>query len=114
MTVDAVEEARVLQLLGDPRRWRLLSELAESDRRVGELTELVGKPQSLVSYHLGELRAAGLVEARRSAADGRDTYYRADLGRCAELLVDAGAALHPALRLEPVPPSHDRSPGPRT
>src|SRR6476660_3835099 len=108
MAVDAVEEARVLQLLGDPHRWRLLSERAESDRRVGELTELVGKPQSLVSYHLGELRAAGLVEARRSAADGRDTYYRADLGRCAELLVDAGAALHPALRLELVPPARER------
>ncbi len=116
MSVDAVEEARVLQLLGDPHRWRLLSELAESDRRVGELTELVGKPQSLVSYHLGELRTAGLVEARRSAADGRDTYYRADLGRCAELLVDAGAALHPALRLELVPPAREPQtlPGGRT
>src|SRR6478735_370937 len=112
MTVDAVEEARVLQLLGDPRRWRLLSELAESDRRVGELTELVGKRQSLVSYHLGELRAAGLVEARRSAADGRDTYYRVDLGRCAELLVEAGTALHPALRLELVPAPREPLPHP--
>jgi protein-tyrosine-phosphatase/DNA-binding transcriptional ArsR family regulator len=113
VVTDEVTEARALQLLGDPHRWRLLTELADSDRRVGELTELVGTPQSLVSYHLGELRAAGLVEARRSAADGRDTYYRADLGRCAELLVGAGAALHPALRLELVPPSHDLSPGPR-
>jgi protein-tyrosine-phosphatase/DNA-binding transcriptional ArsR family regulator len=107
-----VEEARVLQLLGDPHRWQLLTELAESDRRVGELTELVGDRQSLVSYHLGELRKAGLVEARRSAADGRDTYYRADLGRCAELLVEAGAALHPALRLELVPPPSAPQPHP--
>jgi protein-tyrosine-phosphatase/DNA-binding transcriptional ArsR family regulator len=113
MTADVVAESRVLQLLGDPQRWRLLSELADSDRRVGELTALVGKPQNLVSYHLGELRAAGLVSARRSAADGRDTYYRVDLGRCAELLVDAGAALHPALRLElgALPP--DAPPFPR-
>jgi ArsR family transcriptional regulator, arsenate/arsenite/antimonite-responsive transcriptional repressor / arsenate reductase (thioredoxin) len=113
VTVDVVAEARVLQLLGDPHRWRLLTELADSDRRVGELTELVGKPQSLVSYHLGELRAAGLVEARRSAADGRDTYYRVDLGRCAEVLVDACAALHPALHLELVPPPRDAQPHPR-
>jgi protein-tyrosine-phosphatase len=105
MPVDVVEETRVLQLLAEPQRWRLLTELADSDRRVGELTELVGKPQNLVSYHLGELRSAGLVSARRSAADGRDTYYSVDLDRCAELLVDAGAALHPALRLELVPPS---------
>jgi protein-tyrosine-phosphatase/DNA-binding transcriptional ArsR family regulator len=111
--VDAVEESRVLQLFADPQRWRLLSELADSDRRVGELTELVGKPQNLVSYHLGELRSAGMVSARRSAADGRDTYYRVDLDRCAELLVDAGAALHPALRLELAPPSIDVTSRPR-
>jgi protein-tyrosine-phosphatase/DNA-binding transcriptional ArsR family regulator len=110
VTVDVVEAARALQLLGDPHRWRLLVELADSDRRVGELTDLVGTRQSLVSYHLGELRAAGVVAARRSAADGRDTYYRVDLDRCAELLVEAGAALHPALRLELVPPCGESPP----
>jgi ArsR family transcriptional regulator, arsenate/arsenite/antimonite-responsive transcriptional repressor / arsenate reductase (thioredoxin) len=113
MAVDGVGESRALQLLADPQRWRLLTELADSDRRVGELTELVGKPQNLVSYHLRELRSAGLVSARRSAADGRDTYYRVDLGRCADLLVDASAALHPALRLELVPPSPDATLRPR-
>ena len=35
---------------------------------------------------------------RRSAADGRDTYYVLDLPRCGELLGAAGAALHPGLR----------------
>jgi protein-tyrosine-phosphatase/DNA-binding transcriptional ArsR family regulator len=91
-----------LQLLADPHRWQLLGELAQSDRRVGELTALVGSPQNLVSYHLAELRHAGLVRARRSSADGRDTYYRADLHRCRELLRDAGAALHPSLAVAPV------------
>ena len=66
-----------LRLIADPLRWQLLDELGRSDRRVGELCALVGKPQSLVSYHLGELRNGGLVSARQSAADGRDTYYRA-------------------------------------
>jgi protein-tyrosine-phosphatase/DNA-binding transcriptional ArsR family regulator len=92
-----------LQLVADPQRWQLLGELARSDRRVGELTELLGKPQSLVSYHLGELRSGGLVSARRSSADGRDTYYRVDLMRCGELLCSAGAALYPGLRLGPLP-----------
>ena len=115
MTVDVVEATRVLQLMGDPHRWRLLSELAESDRRVGELTELVGKPQSLVSYHLGELRAAGWSRLGAAAADGRDTYYRADLGRCAELLVDAGAALHPGVAPGARPAHRDAdAPGGRT
>jgi protein-tyrosine-phosphatase len=52
---------------------------------VGELTQLVGEPQNLVSYHLRELRDAGLVSSRRSSFDGRDA--------CA-----AGAALQPGLR----------------
>ena len=50
-----------LRVIGDRHRWAILSALASSDRRVGELTELVGKPQNLVSYHLRELRDAGLV-----------------------------------------------------
>jgi len=113
MPADVVGDARVLQLLADPQRWRVLTELADSDRRVGELTERLGKPQNLVSYHLRELRSAGLVSARRSAADGRDTYYRVDLDRCADLLIDAAAALHPAVRLELVPPSPDATLRPR-
>src|SRR5215471_1463222 len=88
-----------LQLVADPVRWQLLDELGRSDRRVGELCELVGKPQSLVSYHLRELRTGGLVSARQSAADGRDIYYRGRIGRYAELLANAGADLHPAVRL---------------
>ena len=86
-----------LQLAGHPVRWRLLCELARSDRQVRELTSLTGHPQSLVSYHLGRLRAAQLVSARRSTADGRDAYYTVDLARCGELLAAAGGALHPAL-----------------
>jgi protein-tyrosine-phosphatase len=80
-------------------RWRLLSELARSDRRVGELCALAGRRQSLVSYHLRQLRDGGLLSMRRSAADGRDTYYVLDLARCGELLSNAGVSLHPGLAL---------------
>jgi ArsR family transcriptional regulator, arsenate/arsenite/antimonite-responsive transcriptional repressor / arsenate reductase (thioredoxin) len=93
------EPPAVLRLVGHPLRWRLLRELAYSDRRVQELRALVGEPQSLVSYHLGQLRQAGLVRVNRSSFDGRQTYYSVDLPRCAELLAGAGGALHPGLRL---------------
>ena len=93
----------VLQLLAEPKRWQLLAALATSDRRVGELCTLLDSPQNLVSYHLRALRDAGLVTARRSSFDGRDTWYRADLGRIGALLGEAGAALDPTLRLAPVP-----------
>jgi ArsR family transcriptional regulator, arsenate/arsenite/antimonite-responsive transcriptional repressor / arsenate reductase (thioredoxin) len=92
---------RFLRLAGHALRWRLLSELGRSDRRVGELCERAGRPQSLVSYHLRQLRDGGLVSTRRSAADGRDTYYVLDLARCGELLSSAGASLHPGLAAGP-------------
>jgi protein-tyrosine-phosphatase/DNA-binding transcriptional ArsR family regulator len=95
-----------LQLAAHPLRWRLLGELARSDRMVHELTGLVGEPQNLVSYHLGKLRDGGLVSARRSSADRRDSFYGVDLPRVGGLLSAAGGALHPALRL--TPPSFDR------
>jgi protein-tyrosine-phosphatase len=92
-----------VRLAGHPLRWRLLGELARSDRRVRELVSLVGQPQNLVSYHLGRLRAGQLVAARRSTFDGRDAYYHLDLANCGSALAAAGLALHPGLRLAPVP-----------
>jgi protein-tyrosine-phosphatase len=70
---------------------------------VNELTGLVGEPQNLVSYHLGKLRDGGLVATRRSDADRRDAYYTVDLARIGGLLSASGGALHPGLRLTPLP-----------
>jgi protein-tyrosine-phosphatase len=89
----------VFGLLSDPLRWQIVGELAHSDRRVGELVSLLDKPQNVVSYHLSELRKAGVATARRSAADGRDVYYSVDLHRCRDLIADAGGSLHPGLAL---------------
>ena len=102
--MDATQPPEILGLLSDPLRWKLVGELGRSDRRVGELVQMVERPQNLVSYHLAELRRAGVVTARRSSADGRDVYYRADLFRCRDLLRDAGLSLHPGLALAPTSP----------
>src|SRR3989337_178079 len=88
-------EPSLFRLAGHPLRWQLLNELSRSDRQVRELTGVVGKPQSLVSYHLGQLRAGRLVSMRRSSADGRDAYYSLDLARCRGLLAEAGGAIAP-------------------
>jgi len=95
-TVD-VPVPLVLRMASHPLRWSLLTELAESDCRVRELVAAVGAPQNLVSYHLRLLRAAGLVDARRSSFDGRDSYYHLELARCAAGFADAATALHSAL-----------------
>ena len=91
------QPAVFLQLAGHPVRWRLLSELARSDQRVHELTAVVGGTQNAVSYHLGRLRAGGLVSTHRSSADRRDSYYQVELARCGQLLAAAAQALQPGL-----------------
>jgi protein-tyrosine-phosphatase/DNA-binding transcriptional ArsR family regulator len=86
-----------LKLLGHDIRWKLLAALAESDRRVQELVELVKRPQNLISYHLRLLREGNLVRERRSSEDGRDVYYSLDLTQIVDLFKTSGRALHPAL-----------------
>jgi protein-tyrosine-phosphatase/DNA-binding transcriptional ArsR family regulator len=98
---EAQAAAEFLRLAGNPVRWQLLAELARSDRQVRELSALVGQRQSLTSYHLGQLRGAGLVSMRRSSADGRDTYCSLNLAAYRERLAASGAALHAGLRLVP-------------
>jgi len=103
-THDELSAPTFLRLAGHPLRWDLLTELGRSDRTVQELTDLVGERQNLVSYHLGQLRSGGLVSARKSSADGRDTYYTADLTRLREMVAGTGTALHPGLVLVPPAP----------
>jgi protein-tyrosine-phosphatase/DNA-binding transcriptional ArsR family regulator len=104
VTASSLPVPAVVRLLAEPVRWRLMRELASGDQRVRELTAAVRQPQNLVSYHLRQLRAAGLVTARRSSFDGRDTYYRLDLDGCAQALAASVTALHPGLALPPAIP----------
>jgi ArsR family transcriptional regulator, arsenate/arsenite/antimonite-responsive transcriptional repressor / arsenate reductase (thioredoxin) len=101
----------VVRLLGDPVRWRLMRQLASGDQRVRELVAAVGQPQNLVSYHLRQLRLGGLVTARRSSFDGRDTYYSLDLDGCAKALAGAAVALHPGLAPAPAVGGQSAVPG---
>jgi ArsR family transcriptional regulator, arsenate/arsenite/antimonite-responsive transcriptional repressor / arsenate reductase (thioredoxin) len=107
-TTTGTRPPRLLELAAHPLRWRLLLELARSDRRVQELCELLEQPQPLVSYHLRRLQAEQLVERRRSAFDGRESYYLLDLARCGELLAASGGALHPGLNLSTRSPAAAR------
>ena len=100
-----------LRLVGHAQRWRLLREVARSDRTVHELTSLLDQPQNLVSYHLGKLRDGRLISSRRSSADGRDAYYTADLAGLRRGLAATGLALHPGVQLVSPPAHGDSSPG---
>ncbi len=74
--------------------------LAEADATVTDLIEHVGLSQPLVSWHLGRLRAAGIVETRRN---GRETIARLRAEAFDELAARERAALGiPAKRAEAV------------
>ncbi|MEO8469050.1 MAG: metalloregulator ArsR/SmtB family transcription factor [Chloroflexota bacterium] len=59
--------------LSDVNRLRIVRRLAQGEASVTELIDYVGLSQPLVSWHLGKLRIAGLVETRRA---GRETVTR--------------------------------------
>ena len=75
--VDQPDELRELRIvhkaLADVNRLRIVRRLAGGDASVRDLIEEVGLSQPLVSWHVGRLRAAGLVETRRN---GRETLCR--------------------------------------
>ncbi len=69
---DLERTTRLFGALSDETRLRILNLLSGGECCVCELTEAVGVRQSLLSFHLGTLKEAGLVADRR---DGRWVHY---------------------------------------
>jgi protein-tyrosine-phosphatase/DNA-binding transcriptional ArsR family regulator len=92
-------------MLAHDLRWTIAGLLAQGDLRTGELVARTGQAPSLVSYHLGRLREAGLVSVRRSTADGRDSYNTLDLDALARAVGSMAGLLHPGLLAEATGPA---------
>ena len=78
---DLREVAVYHKALADPTRLRILQRLAERPGTVTELIDHVDLSQPLVSWHLRRLKAAGLVETRRSGREVICTISREALNR---------------------------------
>ena len=63
----------VFNAIAEPRRRDILSYLADAERSVLDIVDVMALPQPSVSKHLKVLRDVGLVDARR---DGRQMFYR--------------------------------------
>ncbi|GAA3801705.1 MULTISPECIES: helix-turn-helix transcriptional regulator [Amycolatopsis] len=86
--------AEVLGHLADPTRLHLLR-LLSVEQDVSSLVAQVPASRSSVSQHLGRLRLAGLVRARR---EGRRMLYRITSDHLADLVAEAlGYADHAVL-----------------
>jgi len=77
--------AATLKALADEKRLQVLALLRRGEACVCEIEEVLGFSQTLVSHHLGVLRRAGLVRARRDENDGRWVYYSIDRASLARL-----------------------------
>jgi ArsR family transcriptional regulator len=63
---------KILRVLADPNRLRILLLLAAEELSVAELQEILAMGQSTISTHLSQLKLAGLVEDRRT---GKSSLY---------------------------------------
>jgi DNA-binding transcriptional ArsR family regulator len=66
-------QARVLKVLANESRLRIIDRLNRGECSVGELTDLIGTDVSTVSKHLALLRANGIVDDRRQ---GTTVFYK--------------------------------------
>lgn len=68
---------KILRVVADPKRLRILLLLRAEELSVAELQEILVMGQSTLSTHLSQLRQAGLVEDRRT---GKNNLYRLSPG----------------------------------
>jgi DNA-binding transcriptional ArsR family regulator len=66
MAAPAAALDRTFHALADPNRRAILSLVRHQRCAVGEIAEMLGLSQQIVSHHLKVLRAAGLVTGSRS------------------------------------------------
>src|ERR1700756_588991 len=85
---------KVLRVVADPNRLRILLLLRGEELSVAELQEILAMGQSTISTHLSQLKQAGLVEDRRT---GKSSLYKLTrengAGVLGELLTQARAEI---------------------
>jgi ubiquinone/menaquinone biosynthesis C-methylase UbiE len=64
---------KAMRLLTDPARLRIVLLIEQEELSVAEIQEILSMGQSRISTHLSQLKAAGLLEDRRS---GKNVLYR--------------------------------------
>ena len=100
MKPDALtRQARIIKAMGHPSRLAMLHALADGEKCVCDLRELVGADMSTVSKHLSLMKRAGLVSDRK---EGLRVHYRLrvpcilDFMTCVEAVLTANGGVRPA------------------
>jgi ubiquinone/menaquinone biosynthesis C-methylase UbiE/DNA-binding HxlR family transcriptional regulator len=98
----ATSIVKILRVVADPNRLRILLLLKAEELSVVELQEILVMGQSTISTHLSQLKQAGLVEDRRI---GKNSLYRLATGNGNDVLADLFARAQKEIPEAP----HDRT-----
>ena len=104
MTADE-DQARFLKCIGEPTRLQILKLLAEGERCVGELTNVLNKEQSLISHHLRALRESNIVTERQEA---QKVYYKLTQVKLAGFISDCGTLIEELRSCKPKEVNYER------
>ena len=86
--------AKIVKAMAHPSRLFIIDQLAEGERCVCELTDMIGADKSTVSKHLSVMKEAGIVEDEKR---GLQVYYTlrvpcvTNLFACIEAVVKSNA-----------------------
>jgi DNA-binding transcriptional ArsR family regulator len=83
MRLHAGDAADLMKALGNETRLMVLCSLADGERSVGELNEIIPLSQSALSQQLARLRSQGLVNTRR---ESQTIYYSLAEGPVGEII----------------------------
>lgn len=83
MTQSASRASALMKTLGHKDRLMILCHLAESEKSVGQIADLLQIPQSPLSQHLSRMRREGLVDTRREA---QTIYYSLKSGEASRIV----------------------------
>ena len=87
----ATSIVKILRVVADPNRLRILLLLKAEELSVAELQEILVMGQSTISTHLSQLKQAGLVEDRRI---GKNSLFCFFFGKGNDVLADLLARAH--------------------
>jgi len=83
MAQSASRASALMKTLGHKDRLMILCHLAEGEKSVGQIAELLEIPQSPLSQHLSRMRKENLVETRREA---QTIYYSLKSGEASRIV----------------------------
>jgi DNA-binding transcriptional ArsR family regulator len=83
MAKSAGRASSLMKTLGHKDRLMILCQLADGEKSVGEIADLLEISQSPLSQHLSRMRKEGLVDTRREA---QTIYYSLESGEASRIV----------------------------